>query len=74
MRVRPTRLIVLCSPLAADAGLGEKPVVVGHSFGGYMTMCYGHNYGDALSGAVIVDSFVRPPSGVDDGPREPQQV
>lgn len=57
--------------VSADAGLGEKPVVVGHSFGGYMTMCYGHNYGDALSGAVIVDSFVRPPSGEDDGPREP---
>ena len=57
--------------VSADAGLGEKPVVVGHSFGGYMTMCYSHDYGDALSGAVIVDSFARPPSGEDDGPREP---
>ena len=31
--------------VSADAGLGEKPVVVGHSFGGYMTMCYGNDYG-----------------------------
>lgn len=51
----------------ADAGLGAKPVVVGHSFGGYMTMCFGHHHGADLSGVVIVDSFVRPPSDDDDG-------
>lgn len=54
-----------------DAALGERPVVVGHSFGGYMTMCCGHNHGTELSGVVIVDSFVRPPSEDNDGPREP---
>ncbi len=50
-----------------DAGLGAKPVVVGHSFGGNMTTCFGHHQGADLSGVVIVDSFVRPPSEGDDG-------
>ena len=51
----------------ADAGLGAKPVVVGHSFGGNMTTCFGHHHGADLSGVVIVDSFVRPPSDNDGG-------
>jgi pimeloyl-ACP methyl ester carboxylesterase len=51
-----------------DAGLGAKPVVVGHSFGGYMTMCFGHHHGADLSGVVIVDSALRPPSDEDEGP------
>jgi pimeloyl-ACP methyl ester carboxylesterase len=55
----------------ADAGLGAKPIVIGHSFGGTMTTCFGHHHGADLSGVVIVDSFVRPPSEGDDGPREP---
>ena len=52
-----------------DAGLGPKPVVVGHSFGGTMTMCFCGKHSSELSGAVIVDSFVRPPRDDDDGPR-----
>lgn len=44
----------------ADAGLGEKPIIVGHSFGGYMTMCHGKDHGAELSGAIIVDSPLRP--------------
>ncbi len=44
----------------AHADLGEKPIIVGHSFGGYMTMCYGKDQGANLSGAVIVDSPLRP--------------
>ncbi len=44
----------------ADAKLGEKPLLVGHSFGGYMVMCYANKYGDDVSGAVIVDSPLRP--------------
>ena len=43
-----------------DAKLGEKPIIVGHSFGGFMTMCYGHTHGAEISGAVIVDSPLRP--------------
>lgn len=57
--------------VATDAGLGDKPVVIGHSFGGTMTTCFGHHHGADLSGVVIVDSFVRPPSEEDDGPRAP---
>ncbi|MDP6707426.1 MAG: alpha/beta hydrolase [Alphaproteobacteria bacterium] len=45
----------------ADAGLGRKPFVVGHSFGGYMTMRFGASYGEEIGGAVIVDSPIRTP-------------
>ncbi len=44
-----------------DAALGARSVVVGHSFGGYMTMKFGALYGDRLAGAVIVDSPIRSP-------------
>ena len=44
-----------------DAGLGPRPYVVGHSFGGYMTMRLGARFGTELGGAVIVDSPVRAP-------------
>lgn len=43
------------------AGLGPRPVVVGHSFGGFMTMRYGAERGETLAGAVIVDSPVQDP-------------
>ena len=44
-----------------NAGLGRKPFVVGHSFGGYMTMRFGANFGEEIGGAVIVDSPIRRP-------------
>ncbi len=44
----------------ADAALGEKPVIVGHSFGGFMGMCYGNRYSADLSGMVFVDTPLRP--------------
>jgi pimeloyl-ACP methyl ester carboxylesterase len=47
--------------VVADAGLGPRPVVVGHSFGGYMTMKFGRLFGERVAGAVIVDSPIRPP-------------
>ena len=40
----------------AAAQLGERPFVIGHSFGGFMTMKVASQYGDTLGGAVIVDS------------------
>lgn len=46
----------------ADAALGERPFVVGHSFGGYMTMRFGASFGETIGGAVIVDSPIRRPS------------
>ena len=45
-----------------DAGLGHKPFVVGHSFGGYMTMRFGASFGEEIGGAVIVDSPIRRPN------------
>ncbi len=50
------------------AGLGPKTFLVGHSFGGFMSMRYASLYGDSLSGMVIADSPLYPPSE-DDGER-----
>src|SRR6185295_6977267 len=47
-----------------DAGmykLDEPPIIVAHSFGGFVTMLTGGLYGDRLAGVVIVDSPVNPP-------------
>jgi pimeloyl-ACP methyl ester carboxylesterase len=40
---------------------GEPPIIVAHSFGGFVTMLTGALYGDRLAGTVIVDSPVNPP-------------
>jgi pimeloyl-ACP methyl ester carboxylesterase len=45
----------------ADAGLGGSPFVIGHSFGGFMTMKFASQFGHELGGAVIVDSPIRSP-------------
>lgn len=45
----------------ADAGLGPLPYVIGHSFGGFMTMKFASLYGREIGGAVIVDSPIRSP-------------
>ncbi|QNL20208.1 alpha/beta hydrolase [Hyphobacterium sp. CCMP332] len=49
--------------VARDAGLFDagKPFVVGHSFGGFVTMVSSMEFGDELAGAIILDSPVRPP-------------
>ena len=39
----------------------EPPVIIGHSFGGFVTMLTGGLYGSRLAGVVIVDSPVNPP-------------
>lgn len=47
-----------------DAGFfdnEEPPVIVAHSFGGFITILTGELYGDRLAGTVIVDSPVNPP-------------
>jgi pimeloyl-ACP methyl ester carboxylesterase len=44
-----------------DAEFGTDTVVVGHSFGGYVTLNTGLLYRDRLAGVVLVDSAVRPP-------------
>lgn len=43
------------------AGLGPRPFVVGHSFGGYMLTRMASLYGERLGGAVIVDTPIRSP-------------
>jgi len=53
-----------------DAGLyadrtnadGPKPLVLGHSFGGFMAMKFGAESGQRLGGTVIVDSPVQDPA------------
>jgi pimeloyl-ACP methyl ester carboxylesterase len=43
------------------AGVGERPVVVGHSFGGYVALETGHKYGRDLAGVMLADFTVSPP-------------
>jgi pimeloyl-ACP methyl ester carboxylesterase len=63
-----------------DAGmfkLDEPPVIVAHSFGGFVTMLTGGLYGDRLKGVVIVDSPVNPPDrpgGPPDRPVKPHNI
>ena len=46
----------------ADAvGLGKRPYIVGHSFGGFATLEAGHCFGKQLGGIVMVDFTVYPP-------------
>ena len=56
--------------LITHADLGQRPFVVGHSFGGFMTMRLAVDHGAELGGAVIVDSPVRKP---DDPPPDRAQ-
>lgn len=43
------------------AELGERPFVVGHSFGGYVALQVGHHHGAELGGIVMNDFTIRPP-------------
>jgi pimeloyl-ACP methyl ester carboxylesterase len=45
----------------ADAGLGSRPIVVGHSFGGLVTTKYAFEHGDELGGVVLVDTPIGSP-------------
>ena len=50
--------------VAEHAGMfdnAEPPIIVGHSFGGFVTILTGALYGERLAGTVIVDSPVSPP-------------
>ena len=46
--------------VAAATGM-ERPVLVGHSMGGFVSIITASRHGDELAGAVIVDSPVRRP-------------
>ena len=45
--------------VAADAGLTEPPIVIGHSMGGFVTLRLASLYGSKIAGAVVIDSPVR---------------
>ncbi|HEY2835618.1 MAG TPA: alpha/beta hydrolase [Rhizomicrobium sp.] len=48
-----------------DAGMfaaSKPPVIVAHSFGGFVTMQAGADFGARLSGIVIIDSPINPPA------------
>lgn len=47
--------------VAFDAQLGPKPVIVGHSFGGFVTLMAGNHYSDRLGGLILADFTVRSP-------------
>ena len=49
------------SAAADHAGFGADTIIVGHSFGGFITLKTGLLYRDKLAGVVLVDSAVRPP-------------
>lgn len=44
-----------------DTGMAPAPVVVGHSMGGFVAIGAAAEHGDALAGAIVVDSPVRAP-------------
>ncbi len=57
--------------VAEAAGMfahARKPVIVAHSFGGFVTLNTGAKHGGRLGGTVIVDSPVNPPSREHRGP------
>ena len=47
--------------VCAAAELGERPVVVGHSFGGFAALETAHAYGARLGGLILADFTVRDP-------------
>jgi pimeloyl-ACP methyl ester carboxylesterase len=44
-----------------DAGFEGRPIIVGHSFDGFVTLNTGVMFGEQIKGIVLVDSPVRPP-------------
>lgn len=55
----------------ATAGLfdaGRKPILVAHSFGGFLAAYCAARHGDRFAGVVSVDSPIRPNGFVHDGP------
>lgn len=60
-RYTPEQFAAEVAAVAEHAGFGDDTIVVGHSFGGYITLKTGLLYRDRLAGVVLVDSAVRPP-------------
>jgi len=47
--------------VCAHAELGDRPIIVGHSFGGFVALVAAIHYGTKLGGAVMADFPIRPP-------------
>ncbi|HEX3675374.1 MAG TPA: alpha/beta hydrolase [Rhizomicrobium sp.] len=60
MEVFAEEQLAVCED-AGMFGAEEPPIIVAHSFGGFVTMLTGALHGDRLGGTVIVDSPVNPP-------------
>lgn len=65
--------------VALAAGLGPKPVVVGHSFGGFVSLIAGKHYGEQLGGLILCDFTVRPADNphewfLNQPPRRPTKI
>jgi pimeloyl-ACP methyl ester carboxylesterase len=52
--------------VAKAAGLGDKPYVVGHSFGGFVTLETGHLYSMELGGIVLLDFTISTPAQIEE--------
>ncbi len=59
--------IAVCEHAGLFEG-GRKPVIVAHSFGGFITLQAAAKYSDRFAGIVIVDSGLRPPDDEWEGP------
>lgn len=46
----------------------QKPIIVAHSFGGFVTLRTGAEHGERFAGTVIVDSPINPPDRPHGGP------
>ncbi len=51
----------------------QPPIIVAHSFGGFVTILTSALYGEKFSGTVIIDSPVNPPGTEEDGPSRPDK-
>ncbi|MBV1887461.1 MAG: alpha/beta hydrolase [Parvibaculaceae bacterium] len=65
--------------VALDAELGPRPVIVGHSFGGFTSLIAAGLYGEKLGGLVLCDFLVKSPETHDewflnDPPRRPTRI
>jgi pimeloyl-ACP methyl ester carboxylesterase len=53
---------------ADAAGLGARPIIVAHSFGGFPAMYMAGAYPERMAGVVLVDSSIQPPEKRWNGP------
>jgi len=60
MEVFADELLAVCEDSGMFA-LDEPPVMVGHSFGGFVTILAGALFGERLAGTIVLDAPVNPP-------------